>query len=114
MLASAASVALNFISDFYAIVITYIVFMSVVVCVNIITAYAVTLYPINCRAVATSFVLMCGRLGSVLGSNFIGLLLDTHCNAIFYMFAATLTSKQTTICKVLHNNLVSIKLSLPV
>lgn len=93
-LASAASVALNFTNDFYAIVISYIVFMSVVVCFNIITAHAVTLYPIHCRAMATSFILTCGRLGSTLGSNFIGILLDVECNSIFYTFAATLTSKQ--------------------
>lgn len=67
--------------------------MSVVVCTNFITAYAVTLYPIHCRAMATSFILTCGRLGSVAGSNFVGLLLDVECSGIFYTFGGSVASK---------------------
>ena len=38
---------------------------------------------------AISISLMCGRLGSVVGSNFVGLLLDSYCSATF-AFSATL------------------------
>lgn len=90
---SAASVTLNFVNEFYAIVISDVVFISVIVCNNFVTAFVVTLYPIHCRAMATSFILTCGRLGSVVGSNFVGFLLNVACNGIFYTFGGAVASK---------------------
>lgn len=89
-----ASVLLTFLTGFYAIVFSYVVLLSVLVCFNLQTAYTVTLYPVNCRAVATSFILMVGRAGSVFGGNFIGIMLNNECNAIYYTIAGALASKR--------------------
>lgn len=88
-----ASVALIFHKGLNAIVITFVVLLSVVVCFNLLMGFAVTLYPINCRAGPTSFIVMCGRLGSTVGAFAIGITLDNACNEMFYAYAATLTSK---------------------
>lgn len=56
-------------------------------------AVAVNLYPTQYRAMATSFILMCGRLGGVAGSNIVGLLLEESCSLIFYLFSGVLISE---------------------
>lgn len=48
------------------------------------------------RAMATCLILMFGRLGAVGGSNFVGLLLDGHCELIFYLYAALILCKLLT------------------
>lgn len=42
---------------------------------------------------ATCLILMFGRLGAVSGSNFVGLLLNTNCELIFYVYGALILSK---------------------
>lgn len=37
-------------------------------------------------------IFMTGRIGSVLGSNIIGALLETKCDTILFLYAAMLTS----------------------
>lgn len=59
-------------------------------------AIAVNLYPTNYRAMATAFIMMCGRIGGVSGSSIIGLLLDNNCTLIFYIFGGILISKYTS------------------
>lgn len=56
-------------------------------------AVAINLYPTQYRATATSIILMGGRLGAVLGSNLVGLLLEGNCQMIFYTFSVVLISK---------------------
>ncbi|EDS32606.1 synaptic vesicle protein [Culex quinquefasciatus] len=53
--------------------------------VNVINAVAVDLFPTNLRAMAVSISLMFGRIGSVFGTNMNGLLLDSHCEATFWI-----------------------------
>lgn len=54
-------------------------------------AYTVTLYPTNCRAVATSFIVMSGRLGSAFGAFLLGIFLEHNCNGMFYTFTIGLS-----------------------
>lgn len=61
-------------------------------CANVVTAVAINLYPTQYRAMATSFIFMCGRIGGVTGSNLIGALLENHCSLIFYLFGGILIS----------------------
>lgn len=49
---------------------------------------------------ATSFMMMCGRLGGVSGSSIIGLLLINHCSLIFYSFGGVLISMSHSMCQV--------------
>ncbi|EDS32608.1 synaptic vesicle protein [Culex quinquefasciatus] len=53
--------------------------------INVINAAAVDLFPTNLRAMAVSISLMFGRIGSVFGTNINGLLLDSHCEATFWI-----------------------------
>lgn len=86
-------ILLNVFSEFYAIVINFVIFLSCIVCGSIVMAIAVNLYPTNYRAMATAFIMMCGRIGGVTGSSVIGLLLDNNCTLIFYLFGGILISK---------------------
>lgn len=86
-------ILLNFVDNFYLTVIFYVVFMCSAICSSIIMAVAVNLYPTNCRAMATSFIMLFGRLGSANGSSVIGLMLPHHCTMIFYVFGGVFISK---------------------
>ncbi|GBP21583.1 Synaptic vesicle glycoprotein 2A [Eumeta japonica] len=59
-------------------------------CIGLLTAVVVELYPTKLRAMAVCLALMMGRVGSVLGSNVIGLLLETECALSFYLFGGLL------------------------
>lgn len=52
-----------------------------------------TKFEIYCRAMAVCLIFMFGRIGSVAGSNLIGLLITTNCNLVLIIFATILSSK---------------------
>ncbi|KAJ6640092.1 Synaptic vesicle glycoprotein 2B [Pseudolycoriella hygida] len=58
--------------------------------VTVVNAATVDLYPTNLRAMAVCISLMMGRLGSVVGANIVGLLLDNHCELAFTLSGSTL------------------------
>lgn len=87
-------ILMDFVDNFYVIVICLVAFVCCGVCSTIIMSVAVNSYPTNYRAMATSFIMLCGRVGSVTGSNFIGLVLQNHCPLIFYVFGGVLISKR--------------------
>lgn len=58
----------------------YIILLACGLVCNVVNTSTVELYPTNLRAMAVCISLMFGRLGSVFGSNLMGLLLDSHCN----------------------------------
>ncbi|XP_055588279.1 synaptic vesicle glycoprotein 2B [Uranotaenia lowii] len=55
--------------------------------ISLVNGAAVSLFPTNIRATAVCLSLMMGRLGSVAGTNFIGLILEDHCHLTFALFA---------------------------
>ncbi|XP_053698156.1 synaptic vesicle glycoprotein 2B-like [Sabethes cyaneus] len=55
--------------------------------ISLINGAAVSLFPTNVRAMAVCLSLMMGRLGSVAGTNLIGLIIDRNCNLTFILFA---------------------------
>ncbi|XP_031629386.1 synaptic vesicle glycoprotein 2B-like [Contarinia nasturtii] len=57
--------------------------------VNIVNSATVEIYPTNLRAMAICISLMFGRLGSVVGANIAALLLDDHCETVFYLSGTT-------------------------
>ncbi|KAI5634245.1 sugar transporter domain-containing protein [Phthorimaea operculella] len=61
-----------------------------------LTAYAVQLFPTSLRGTVVGAVLMCGRLGSVVGANAAGYFLALACSSTFYTFTAILL-----VCAVL-------------
>lgn len=77
---------LNFLTEFYSILIAFITFTSSSLCAAIVSAISVNLYPTNVRAMATCFIYMFGRVGGLAGGNLIGFFVENHCNSIFYTF----------------------------
>lgn len=86
-------ILVNFVTNFYLIVACFVAFICSAICSSIVMAVAVNLYPTNYRSMATSFIMLFGRLGSSSGSSIIGLLLQDYCTTIFYVFGGTLISK---------------------
>lgn len=61
----------------------YVTLLACGLAVTVVNASTVDLYPTNLRAMAVCVSLMMGRVGSVVGANMTGLLLDNYCEAVF-------------------------------
>ncbi|XP_058839887.1 synaptic vesicle glycoprotein 2B-like [Topomyia yanbarensis] len=61
----------------------YTVMLLAAACGYVINAFIVELFPTNIRALAVCISLMFGRLGTVVGTNMLGLLLDSYCEFTF-------------------------------
>ncbi|XP_065085913.1 putative transporter SVOPL [Ochlerotatus camptorhynchus] len=66
-----------------AVIWLYIVFLCSGYTAVVVNAIIVDLYPTSLRAMAVCIALMVGRLGSVVGSNMLGILLERHCELTF-------------------------------
>uniref|UniRef100_A0A182Q7L5 Major facilitator superfamily (MFS) profile domain-containing protein n=1 Tax=Anopheles farauti TaxID=69004 RepID=A0A182Q7L5_9DIPT len=63
----------------------YLILLSCGFCISVVNACAIDLFPTNLRAMAVCISLLFGRLGSIVGSNLVGFLLDTHCELTFWI-----------------------------
>ncbi|XP_054727892.1 synaptic vesicle glycoprotein 2A-like [Anastrepha obliqua] len=63
----------------------YVLFFLVGVAINVLSAATVDFYPTHLRAMAVCISLMVGRLGSVIGANVAGALMDHYCELNFYI-----------------------------
>lgn len=88
-----AGVLINYITDFHWLFASFILFLMSCLVAIVVMAVAVSLYPTQYRATATSFIFMCGRLGGVAGTNIVGLLLENNCPMIFYLLSGVLISE---------------------
>ncbi|XP_011177277.1 synaptic vesicle glycoprotein 2B [Zeugodacus cucurbitae] len=52
--------------------------------ISVLNAIVVEIFPTNLRGMAVCISLMIGRIGTVSGSNILGLLIETHCEMAFY------------------------------
>lgn len=86
LVSAVSAFILNFLTQFYTIVIAFITFASSSLCAAIVSAISVSLYPTNIRAMATCFIFMFGRIGGLAGGNLIGALVEHHCNSIFNVY----------------------------
>lgn len=68
----------------------YVILLACGLAINVVSASTIEIYPTSMRAMAVCISLMCGRLGSVFGSNLVGLLLDSHCQITFALSGVTL------------------------
>lgn len=66
-----------------AVIWLYIVFLCSGYTAVMVNAIIVDVYPTSLRAMAVCIALMVGRLGSVVGSNMLGILLEQHCELTF-------------------------------
>lgn len=106
IISSICAVALSLLTEFYSIVIAFVIFLSSSLCAAIVSAISVSLYPTNIRAMATCFIFMFGRIGGLAGGNLVGVLVENNCNLIFNVFAGLSFSKSCS-----YNLYVSIKFS---
>lgn len=65
--------------------VSYLTVMSVGLTITVVNASTAELYPTQYRAMALCLSLMLGRLGGVVGSLFIGFLMDQYCTYTFLM-----------------------------
>ncbi|XP_073952732.1 putative transporter SVOPL [Choristoneura fumiferana] len=71
-------------------VVLFAVFQMSGACIGMMNAVAVELFPTRIRAMAVCLSMMMGRLGSVVGSNLIGVFMRTNCGVSFYLFGGLL------------------------
>lgn len=65
--------------------ISYIILLAVGIAITVVNASTAELFPTQYRAMALCLSLLCGRLGGVVGSLFIGFLMDNYCTYTFLM-----------------------------
>ncbi|CRK86302.1 CLUMA_CG000146, isoform A [Clunio marinus] len=65
----------------------YVLFMLTFLAVNVINATTIDLFPTNLRGMAINLAMMFGRIGSVLGTNMVGTMLDQYCKSTFALSA---------------------------
>ncbi|XP_045449196.1 organic cation/carnitine transporter 7-like [Melitaea cinxia] len=71
-----------------AAVVLFAVLQMCGACIGLMNAVTVELFPTKYRAMAVCLSMMMGRVGSMTGSNLVGLFLATNCGASFYLFAS--------------------------
>ncbi|CAD7090047.1 unnamed protein product [Hermetia illucens] len=84
LFAGVTAIPLIWVRGFYPIVVLFICFLVVGVCGGLVTTIAVDFYPTGISAMAVCLIMMIGRIGVVAGSNSVGIILNTNCEAIFY------------------------------
>ncbi|XP_041968035.1 organic cation/carnitine transporter 7-like [Aricia agestis] len=67
-------------------VVLFAVFQMCGACIGLMNAVTVELFPTKFRAMAVCLAMMMGRVGSMAGSNLIGVFLATNCGLSFYLF----------------------------
>ncbi|XP_073949735.1 uncharacterized protein [Choristoneura fumiferana] len=83
-------IAINYIKTSMVFAVLLSALQIVAVAIGPINAYAVEIFPTHLRGMAVSLALMLGRLGSVLGTNVAGLLINASCETTFYLFGGLL------------------------
>uniref|UniRef100_A0A182K5P7 Major facilitator superfamily (MFS) profile domain-containing protein n=1 Tax=Anopheles christyi TaxID=43041 RepID=A0A182K5P7_9DIPT len=92
-----SGIVLQFVDNSYitmALFCSFLVFAGT--SISILNGATVSIFPTNVRAMAVCLSLMMGRLGSVFGSNLVGLIMEDNCALTFYLFASG-----SIICAVL-------------
>lgn len=87
-----ASILLMFLPFPQASLYIYLVLLMAGLNMSIVNASTVELFPTNLRAMAVSISMMIGRVGSVAGSNFVGLAIKSFCTYTWILPAVLLIS----------------------
>lgn len=81
-------VLLAYVNDPYFVLLCFCAFMVFAgSSISLVNGAAVSLFPTHVRAMAVCLSLMMGRLGSVAGTNLIGLIMEENCTLTFTVFA---------------------------
>lgn len=68
----------------FVIAVFVLFIMTLGVCISLVNATAVDLFPTHLRGMAISMTILIGRMGTVSGANLIGFMLDLNCENTFY------------------------------
>ncbi|XP_055526105.1 synaptic vesicle glycoprotein 2B-like [Wyeomyia smithii] len=91
VVAGSAGILLQFVANNYLVAILFCVeIMFAGICVMLVNALAVSLFPTHVRGMAVSLVNMVGRLSCFAASSVIGLLMAQNCPLTFYLLSAVL------------------------
>ncbi|XP_061729826.1 synaptic vesicle glycoprotein 2A-like [Cydia pomonella] len=83
-------ISINFIRTSMVFAVLLSAMQIIAVAVGPVNAYAVEIFPTHLRGMAVSLAIMLGRIGSVLGTNLAGLLINASCETTFYFFGGLL------------------------
>ncbi|XP_050101703.1 synaptic vesicle glycoprotein 2B [Anopheles aquasalis] len=84
-----SGIVLQFVSNPYVTVALFCFFLVFAgTSISILNGATVSFFPTNVRAMAVCLSLMMGRLGSVFGSNLVGLIMEQNCTLTFFIFAS--------------------------
>lgn len=90
VLCGLAGILIPWSENYHVILVLMLIFLTCGCCGSILSAFLVDIYPTNIRAMALCVVLMCGRMGAVIGSNFVSLTIESHCELMFGVFGGIL------------------------
>ncbi|KAL0881336.1 hypothetical protein ABMA27_001217 [Loxostege sticticalis] len=88
VLCGAAGLLVNSTSLWYLSAIFFIVFLSGVINFGFMSTFSVDVFPTYVKAMAVCLTLMVGRGSAVFGINLLKAMLNTNCEAAFYMFGS--------------------------
>lgn len=84
-----SGIALQFVDNPFAMVALFCAFLVFAgTSISVLNGTTVSIFPTNVRAMAVCLSLMMGRLGSVFGSNLVGLIMEQNCTFTFLFFAS--------------------------
>ncbi|XP_064556869.1 synaptic vesicle glycoprotein 2B isoform X3 [Drosophila montana] len=87
-IAAGCAISLVWIKNEVIIIICFCLYLVLPgLCVSVLSGAVVDLVPTKLRGKAVCICLMLGRMGSVFGSNIIGILLETYCHVTFEVFS---------------------------
>ncbi|KAG5683090.1 hypothetical protein PVAND_012393 [Polypedilum vanderplanki] len=74
-----ASIAMMFVEIPHISMYIYLILLMAGLNMSVVNTSTIELFPTNLRAMAVSISMMVGRIGSVIGSNFVGLAIKNYC-----------------------------------
>uniref|UniRef100_T1GJI8 Major facilitator superfamily (MFS) profile domain-containing protein n=1 Tax=Megaselia scalaris TaxID=36166 RepID=T1GJI8_MEGSC len=84
------SISLHWIHNLILVLLFMTITVAIANCIGIMSATALEFYPTNINAMGVSFVMMVGRIGAVVGTNIVGPLLFSYCDALFFAYGAVI------------------------
>lgn len=99
VIAAVSCLAIHWTSSFTLSVIILTLILTTGTCGGIVSSISIEYFPTNINAMAMCLTMMCARLGAVVGSNIIGLVVFSNCDLLFYIFFALII--MTGICSML-------------
>ncbi|XP_055846219.1 synaptic vesicle glycoprotein 2B [Episyrphus balteatus] len=85
-IAAISCLLIHWVSSYVLSIILLTLTLTTGTCGGVVSAISIEYFPTNISAMAMCLVMMTGRLGAVVGSNVIGLVIFTNCNMLFYIY----------------------------